>query len=270
MFYNARCAQAVLGGETINYLAFGKGQKPLVILPGLGDGLSPVHGKLQAMAFALSYRKFARKCKVYVFSRKNELTKGCSTRDMAWDQAEVMKALGLTKAFVLGVSQGGMIAQHLAIDHPELVEKLVLAVTLSRQNETLLQVLSRWTVMAEQGDQKSLMIDTVERSYSENYLRKYRCLYPLLGRAGKPKDFGRFLIQAAACREHNAYPALNRIACPVLVIGGGSDKIVGAAASLELAEKIRGSQLYLYQGLGHAAYEEAADFQDRVLNFLLQ
>lgn len=57
MFYGARCCKAVLDNDTMNYIMFGKGTKPLVILPGLGDGLAPVHGQLQAVIFAINYKK---------------------------------------------------------------------------------------------------------------------------------------------------------------------------------------------------------------------
>ena len=64
--------------------------------------------------------------------------------------------------------------------------------------------------MEEHNDYKNLMIDTAEGSYSERYLKKYRLLYPLLGRMGKPKDFSRFIIQAKSCIYHNAYPELDK------------------------------------------------------------
>lgn len=144
MFYGARCCKAVLDNDTMNYIMFGKGTKPLVILPGLGDGLAPVHGQLQAVIFAINYKKFAEQFKVYIFSRKNSLKENYSTRDMAEDQAEAMKTLGISKAYVMGVSQGGMIAQYLAVDHPELVEKLVLAVTLPGPNENMRKTVSGW------------------------------------------------------------------------------------------------------------------------------
>lgn len=56
--------------------------------------------------------------------------------------------------------------------------------------------------------------------------------------------------------------------CPALVIGGGCDRIVGSDASLELAAKIKNCELFVYHGLGHGAYEEAKDFNHRVLDFL--
>ena len=51
-----------------------------------------------------------------------------------------------------------------------------------------------------------------------------------------------------------------------MVIGGRQDKVVGAAASEEIAEKI-GCELYMYESLGHAAYEEAKDFNEKVYAF---
>lgn len=270
MFNNAQSKQAVITGDTMNYIEFGTGKRALIILPGLGDGLSPVHGKTQAVMLASAYKLFARDFTVFIFSRKNHLESGCSTRSMASEQAEALKALGLSKASVLGVSQGGMIAQYLAIDYPDLVEKLVLAVTLSKQNETVQAVVRRWIGLAEKGEYRNLMTDTAERFYSEAYLRKYRLMYPLLGAAGKPKSFNRFIAQANSCIQHDAYSELYKIVCPALVIGGGCDRIVGADASRELSGKIKDCELFIYENLGHAAYEEAEDFNSRILNFLLR
>lgn len=266
MFMEARNGSVQIGDTNMNYVSFGKGNDILIMLPGLGDGLTTVKG--MAIPMAITYRMYAKDYKVYIFSRKNYLEESYSTRKMASDQAEAMRVLGINKAKVLGISQGGMIAQYLAIDYPELVEKLVLAVTLSKQNELIQSVVKKWILIAEQKDYKSLMIDTAEKSYSERYLNKYRLLYPILGRVGKPKNFSRFLIQAKSCINHNAYFELDKILCQTLVIGGDCDKIVGVEASRELANKIKNSELYIYNGLGHAAYEEAKDFNKRILDYL--
>ena len=223
MFFNAKNGSVRINDTDMDYVSFGKGNNVLIMLPGLADGLTTVKG--MALALAMTYKVYARDYSVFVFSRKNDIPENYSTRDMAEDQAKAMKALGIASANVMGVSQGGMIAQYLAIDHPELVRKLILAVTLARQNEVVQSVVGNWISMAEQGDYKSLMIDTAEKSYSDKYLKRYRCLYPLLGYIGKPKDFKRFLIQAKSCIHHNAYAELDKISCPTLILGGRVTKL---------------------------------------------
>lgn len=65
-----------LGGNTMHYIRLGRGSRILVMLPGLGDGLTTVKGK------ALMYRAFLKDCTVYMFSRRNHLSAGMTTRDM--------------------------------------------------------------------------------------------------------------------------------------------------------------------------------------------
>lgn len=268
MFYHAHNRSVRVGNSEMDYISFGNGNRTLIILPGLGDGLTTVKG--MALVFSMMYRIYAKEFTVYVFSRKNDLQEGYSTREMAKDHAEAMTVLGISKADVLGISQGGMIAQYLAIDHPDLVNKLILAVTSAKPNEIIKEVVGVWIEMAMQGNYKDLMIDTVEKSYSESYIKKYRRIYPFIERIGKPKSYKRFLIQAASCISHNAYTELNKIICPTLVIGGDCDKIVGTTAAFAIAEEISQSELFIYNGLGHAAYEEAKDFNKRVLSFLMR
>ncbi len=251
-------------GET-DYIRFGRGERTLVMLPGVGDGLKTVKG--MALPFALLYRELAKDFTVYVFSRRRNLPRHFGTREMAGDLNEAMDALRLEGAAVVGVSQGGMIAQWLAIDHPDKVGKLVLTVTLARPNATVEDVIARWTDMAERGDYRGIMLDTAERSYSEKRLRQARLEYRLLGSVGKPKSFERFLTQAESCVTHNAFEELRCIACPTLVIGGTDDRIVTGAASAEIAAAIPGSTLHLCEGLGHGLYEEAPDFLRRVADF---
>lgn len=91
---------------------------------------------------------------------------------MAQDQNRVMEKLGIQNAYVMGVSQGGMIAQYLAIDYPEMVRKLIIGVSVSRQNETVQRVVNSWIQMAESNDYKTLMIDTMEKTFTNKQLKK--------------------------------------------------------------------------------------------------
>ncbi|MDR0949744.1 MAG: alpha/beta hydrolase [Lachnospiraceae bacterium] len=268
MFWNANYAQLQIRDTQMEYISFGKGSKHLVLLPGLGDALTTLYGKSIPMAWA--YRMYAKEYKVYLFSRIRDLPEGYTTRDMAFDQAEAMRILGIQKAAVIGVSQGGMIAQHLAICAPDLVERLILTVTTARSNEQTRNVIEGWVSMAKRNDYRSIMIDTTDKSYSQQYLRKMRFFYTFIGRFGKPKDFHRFLIQARSCIEHDSFAHLNQVGCPTLIIGGDQDQIIPVECSYELAREIPNSEIMIYKGLGHAAYEEASDFHERVMKFLTQ
>lgn len=268
MRLNAQNGTVPVNGTPMEYVVFGRGKMPLVILPGLGDGLKTVRG--QARALAVYYRRLAQKFKVYIFSRKAALETGYTTKAMADDQMLALDTLGIDKFYLMGVSQGGMIAQHIAIRYPEAVEKLIIAVSAPGLNEAARGVLKSWIEYAERGDYKALMTDTFEKIYSPKALKRYRPLYPLVTRMGKPKDFERFCIQANACLTHNTHGALAGIQCPTLIIGGADDRVVGIGASREMADTIGQSRLVVYEGLGHAAYEESKDFIPRVSGFLLE
>jgi pimeloyl-ACP methyl ester carboxylesterase len=256
-----------IGGSEMYYLTFGKGKEHLVIIPGLSEGLKTVKGTGWMMS--LLYRQYAANYRIWIFSRRNVLPQGFTTRDMAGDLAEAMERLKLNAVRVMGVSQGGMIAQWLAIDNPDKVSRLVLVVSLARQNEVVRAVINSWIKMAEEERFAELTIDSLEKNYTARYLRRLRPFYWILRRIGKPESKERYLIQARSCLTHNAHSELSKIKSPTLVIGGDSDQIVGnAEVQDELATAIPGSQLVVYEGLGHSVYAEAKDFNRRVLNFL--
>ena len=254
-----------MDGTEMDYVAFGRGTEPLVMIPGLGDGLRTVRG--MALTFSLTYRELGRRFRVYCFSRKRVLQPGSTTANFADDLARAMDALGISGATVLGVSQGGMIAQWLALRHPQLVKRLILCVTLARQNAAVQGAVSPWIEWGEQGDFRRIFIDTAEKSYSAAYLKRMRWMLPLAARLSRPEDPQRFLIQARSCLTHDAYAELPRIACPTLVMGGGQDVIVGPEAAGEIAGQIAGCEMHIWPGYGHAAYEEAKDFQRRIVDF---
>ena len=266
MLFKARNGQIPVGDTVMHYVSFGWGSKNLIVLPGLSDGLTTVQGK--ALLLAKPFSPLFRDYTVYIFSRKDNLPASCSIREMARDQAAALHGLGIEKTSVLGVSQGGMIAQYLAIDHPEMVEKLVLAVTAPSANETVASAVTGWIHMAEEGNHQSLMLDTAKKSYSDKHLKKNRLFLPLLGLMGKPRSYDRFFTNANAILQFDATGELHKISCPTLILGGSEDKTVGAHAARSLKEGIQGSELHIYQGLGHAAYEEAPDFYKRIFAFL--
>lgn len=250
----------------MDYVRFGRGERVLILIPGLGDGLQTVKGK--AIPMALTYRSLVKEFTVYMLSRKDPLPPGQSTRDMAGDVKGAMDALGIGKADIVGVSMGGMIAQWLAIDFPEKTGKLILTVTCACPNPILEASVCEWVACARAGDHTAFMGSNLRRIYSEDYCRRNKWLVPILGKLTKPKSYDRFFLQADACLTHNAYECLHRIKAQTLVIGGEKDLALGGEASVTLAAGIVGAGLHMYPQWGHGLYEEAKDFNRVVLDFL--
>ena len=266
MLFDAKNGSLEIAGTAMDYIRFGSGQRNLIMLPGLGDGLQTVKGT--ALPMALMYREFGKDFTVYVFSRRHDLPGGYTTRDMAKDQAEAMDLLGIDRADIVGVSMGGMIAQWLAIDRPEKVGKLALTVTCARPNPILTGSVEEWVSLARKGDHGALMDSNLRRIYSEDYYRKNKWLAPIVGRLTKPKAYDRFFVQAAACLSHDAYGELGRIRAQTLVVGGARDLALGGDASKEIADQIPGAALRMYPQWGHGLYEEENDFNRLLLGFL--
>ena len=252
--------------SNMDYICFGHGHKALVMLPGLGDGLRTVKGT--ALPMSWMYRQFSHDYTVYAFSRRNDLSKGSSTRDMARDLNEAMNLLGLNTADILGVSMGGMIAQWLAIDYPHRVGKLVLVVTCAESNPILTESINEWLTCISEKNHTGLMHSNLRRIYSESYYRKNRWMVPMLGALIKPKSYDRFRILASACLTHNAAQELPKISAPTYVIGGKLDHVLGGEASRQIADSIPLARLKMYPQWGHGLYEEAPGFLRDVLQFL--
>lgn len=266
MWGNVEEGVVTIGQDTLFYVSFGKGEKPFIIIPGLNDGQRTVKKTGRVLHFM--YRELAKHYRVYVFSRKNELYTGMTTRDMARDQALVMEKLSLT-GIVMGVSQGGMIAQWLAVDYPEKVTALILAITVARSNQVMEETIGSWIRMVEEERFEEFFLDMMEKTFTESYLRRIRPTYWFLKKTAKPHSVERFLIQARSCLSHDAYAHLQTISAPTLVIGGGVDAIIGDAwTQRELSSSIKKSELVLYPAFGHGVFAEAASFYARIEAFL--
>ena len=265
MFWGLKEGKISIPSGDLNYISFGKGQKNLVIIQGLN--VRDIKGA--GASLALMYKMFTKDYRVWFFDRRSIVKDGLTNWDLAEDIYFAMKALQIDSADVFGVSQGGMIAMALTLEHPDCVSKLVLGVTSSRANQNIQKVVSRWIACAKNNDYVTINKDTFSLMYTDRYLKKYKILLPLLVRTIKPKDFRRFGLLASAILDFDCYDRLNEIKCPVLVLGGEQDKITTGEASIEIAEKLN-CEIHMYPKYGHAAYEEAKDFNKRVYDFLMK
>ena len=265
MFWGLVEGKVKIPSGDLNYISFGRGQKNLIIIQGLN--VRDIKGA--GASLALMYKIFSKDYRVWFFDRRAVVEDGLTNWDLAEDIYFAMKELNMQASDVFGVSQGGMIAMALALEHPGCVNKLVLGVTSSRANETIKKAVSKWVELALNKDSITINKETFSLMYTKGYLKKYKLFMPLLVRMVKPKDFNRFAILASAILDFDCYDRLNEIQCPVLVLGGAKDRITTAEASMEIAEKLH-CEIHMYPEYGHAAYEEAKDFNDRVYAFLIK
>ena len=260
----AASVETVSAGDIeMDYAVFGNGEKSFVILPGLS-----VHSVMgSADAIAEAYKEFTEEYTVYVFDRTKELKEGYTIEDMADDTARAMKALNNQDADIFGASQGGMIAMYIAIDHPELVHKMVLGSTLARPNATFEHIANEWIQLARDKDEEGLLASFADNVYSEATLKEYRDYLITSNQGITDEEYERFLIQAEACNDFNCYDKLSSIKCSVLVLGSEGDHVVTAEGSKEIAD-VLGCEIYLYDAnYGHGVYDEAPDYKERCLNF---
>ena len=257
-----------VNGAESEIAVFGRGSRNLIILPGAVDAFRTVKG--MALPLSLMYRKFSPHYRVYFISRRYQMPKGFTTADMADDIAAIMEKEQLANADVFGVSQGGMIAQQLALRYPGKVGRLVLAVTSARMSPMTQEALSAWLLWDTLHNYESIMEDTAKRSYTESYLRKNKQMLKIVNRRTKPAEPKRFDAIIHSCLTHDVLDQLGSIRNPTLVIGAGKDRIVGGEASQLIAEQIPGSKLIMYDEYSHGVYDEAADFYDRVLTWLTE
>lgn len=247
----------------MDYIVFGEGEKKFVIIPGLS-----VHSIMSfADAVEEAYKDFSEDYTVYLFDRPKELADNATIREMAEAAAAAMKALNIENAYIFGASQGGMIAQYIAIDHPKLVRRLILGSTLSRPNDTFRKAVNEWIQLAEHKEEEGLVERFVEDVYSAKTLELYRDILISANLGIKDAEYERFIILAKSCLAFDCYEELANIQCPVLVLGSKGDKVVTPEASEKIA-KVLNCEIYLYDDCyGHGVYDEALDYKQRCKDF---
>jgi len=204
---------------------------------------------------------------------------------MADDTAGLLDALGIPRTHVVGVSMGGMIAQELALRHPQRVRGLVLACTypepdadIERQRQfSVAQLGGKVTAGGDiQVDLKALdpmafFQQLLPLAFNQEFIEKeLPKIMPLFaGALQYGFSMEAILGQVAAVMTHKATDRLQQIKSPTLVITGDADRLVPPANSEVLARHIPGARLVKVAGGSHGFnFETPEIFNREVLNFL--
>ncbi|MBR3533481.1 MAG: alpha/beta hydrolase [Clostridiales bacterium] len=255
---------------SMDYARFGHGDKTLVIIPGLSVDSVIKYSDAVADAYSQMTDDFT----IWLFDRRADLPGSYSIFDMASDTAEAITALGLSDICLFGASQGGMIAMVIAMDHPDLVSRLILGSTAAEVGSEIFDgVVSGWIKLAAEGDAAGLYLAFGRAIYPPEVFEQSRELLGQIAESITKKDLARFVILAKSLGGFKVTDRLSSIACPVLVLGSEDDNVLGGKASVSIYEALGSDsdrEIYMYNGYGHAVYDLAPDYKDRMTEFFLR
>ena len=223
---------------------------PLVLVHGLADD----H---RAWRRTLPDLMLRHRVVMYDLRGHGETTLGSpdgTLRQLAEDLAHLLRALELERVDVAGFSLGGTIAIRLAIDHPELVGRLVLVATSSRVGRAACEWYRERVAMVERSDPS--LRATLDRDTADVYMQSPAELEEgLLIRRQSTADPRGFANACAAMAGLNAAPLdpdLPRIEAPTLIVASDRDQHCPPKAAAIIAAGIGGSHLEVLEGAGHA------------------
>jgi pimeloyl-ACP methyl ester carboxylesterase len=261
--------QKVTTGYSANglpYACIGKGPRKLVVFEGLDFRHKPPSGIMLRMSTGY-LRGLTNDYRICIVSRRPKLPQGYSLKDMSDDYAVMIKnELGGT-VDIIGVSTGGAIAQHFAIDHPDLVRRLVLAMTGFRLTDEARELQMKVGELARKGERRAasaLLGTAIIRKGAGKHLFKW--FMGLMGPLTIPTDASDGIVEIEAEDRHDLGDRLERINAETLVIGGEEDFFYPVR---ETAAKIPGARLVLYPNLGHnAMFARSRQFGEEIRAFL--
>jgi pimeloyl-ACP methyl ester carboxylesterase len=199
-----------------------------------------------------------------------------SAAQMAQDAVAVLDAAGEQRAHVYGISLGSLVAQEVALRHPDRVQALVLGASSAGGFAAYKPSpsSSAQTFLVRAGAMKPEEAEWAAIPYT--YAEKTRRVHPerivadIAHRVSSPPEPLAYLHQAAAVAAHDAYERLNQLAAPTLVVHGEQDVFVPPANGLVLAERIPGAQLRLWPDAGHMYTIDEPRADQEIARFLLR
>ncbi len=251
------------GGSEMKCLRFGKkGARALVVLPGLS--------LISVMTFAdpvmNAYKIYTEDHEVFLFDRREEIPDTYSIGDMAKDTAEAIDRLGIKDADFIGVSQGGMIALAIALERPDLVKSLALCSSAVGMADHAQEILEQWKQLAVSGDIRKLYRCFGKDIYTESFCNENAQAFDMLADMVTQKDRQRFIILSDAASGFDMTDRAEKISCPVCVFAASEDSVFPVGLQTGFAERF-GWKTQVFEGYGHAVYDECPQFHPMVEKF---
>lgn len=255
-------------GTHLHFEVFGRRDgEPVLMIQGLGA---------DNRGWALQRRAIGADRRGIVFDnrgvgRSDKPTGPYDLEVMAEDALAVLDAAGYQSAHVMGASMGGVIAQILAVRHPERVRSLVLACTACRHLPWRRQLLTDWAELALSQGMGAFARHNLKWLVGPRSRRRFALPVNLLGSLvlNVPPQTFAAQVEAILAMDDAMADELSSIAAPTLVVVGSQDMLTPRGDSEELASRIPGAELVVIPGAAHGFMVEAAPAFNRAVTAFL-
>lgn len=181
-----------------------------------------------------------------------------TTALLAQDAAALLAALELDSAHVVGISMGGMVAQELALAHPQLIRTLTLGCTYCGGPGSVLMppaTLQRLATAMTSGDRALAVRAAWETNLSEPFVAAHPEAFEVF-RAIRAVPLPVITAQMQACAAHDTSARLHELRMPTLILHGTADQILPVENAPVIHAHIPGSRLEIFEGIGHLFFWE--------------
>lgn len=255
-------------GTAIHYQSFGlRNGEPLVLIQGLGaDSGSWL---LQRFPFGSKFNCIAPDNRGV--GRSDKPVGPYDLEVMAADVLATLDAEGISSAHFVGVSMGGILAQIIAVRHPERVRSLVLSCTACRHHPWRIELLEKWAELARVKGMRAFFGEGVRWIVGSRSFRRFWPAMRLFGPVAFDVAAEPFIAQidAILTMDDGLRGELCNVNVPTLVIVGSQDILTPLGDSEEIAALIPGARLAVVRGGAHGfMVERASAFNSTILEFL--
>lgn len=266
----------VPGGRIEAWTLDGGSGTPLLVLGGVETGMRPLAGTESVQDRRWRGRSEARSVTVLgrpIPDDPADADRIMHPRVIADGAATALRALGMPPVAIEAESGGGRISLWLAVDHPDLVERLVLASVASETPDAspMARRMRRWIELAEAGDWGGFFATMAQqmKAATEEEAGSFAAAARLQPRPATPE---RFIGELRATLDPSSFVTdrLGEIAVPALVLAGERDQVVPPASTRLVAERIPGARLVTDPACGHTVRASFAGYDAIVEAFLAE
>jgi pimeloyl-ACP methyl ester carboxylesterase len=233
----------------VPYLRFGQGP-PLLVASGLSSEHANPQGIWRRMSLAWA-APFAQHFTVYLVNRRPGLAPDTSMTDIAADYAGAIENDLGAPVHLHGTSTGGSVALQLAVDRPELVERMVVSAAACRLSEHGREVQREVARLTERGDHRQVSAYLMREMAPRPLGRPAQGFGWLMGGIFATDDATDMVRTIAAEDDFDTEPGLSRIQAPTLVLGGTADPFYSEDLFTRAAAGIPRGRVVLFRGKSH-------------------